>query len=174
MAANALRMDGMTMGDSVRTETAGMSVSEKNQALFVAQLRARRGPTPEVHFAKHLDNSRLVKLSDPKRVREMRLFSAAIVVLFSLLMIYGFQHFQAIMVGYHIEEAKQQREVLREENRQLRLSEAQLRDPGRLDRMARELGLEAPHPGQVVRPDQPMNTGDPVLAMVDQPKSATR
>jgi cell division protein FtsL len=171
MATNAMRMDGMTMGASGRT---GTTIAEHNQALFMTQIRARRGPTPEVHFAKHLDNSRLVKQEDPKRAREMRLFSAAITVLFSLLMVYGLQHFQAIMAGYHIEEAKQHREILREENRQLRLTEAKLRDPGRLDRMARELGLEAPHPGQVVRPDQPMNSGDAVLAMVEQPKPATR
>ena len=37
------------------------SVAERNRELFEAQRRARRGPTPEVFFAKHLDNTRLVK-----------------------------------------------------------------------------------------------------------------
>ena len=42
---------------------------------------------------------------------------------------------------------------MREQNRQLRLTEAQLSDPGRIDQIARQLGLDAPQPGQVVRPD---------------------
>jgi hypothetical protein len=44
-------------------------------------------------------------------------------------------------------------EQLREANRQLELSEAQLSDPGRIDHIAKQLGLDAPLPGQVVRPD---------------------
>ena len=40
---------------------------------------------------------------------------------------------------------------MREENRQLRLNEAQLSDPGRIDHIAKQLGLDAPMPGQVVR-----------------------
>jgi hypothetical protein len=86
-----------------------------------------------VHFPKHFDNSRLVKAPDPVRVREMRIFSAAIAVLFSLVMVYGLQHFYAIEGGYRVESEKQARDQLREENRQLRLSEAQLTQPGRID-----------------------------------------
>ncbi len=52
-----------------------------------------------------------------------------------------------------MEAQKQQVEQLREQNRQLRLEEAQLSDPGRIDRIARQLGLDEPLPGQVVRPD---------------------
>jgi hypothetical protein len=42
---------------------------------------------------------------------------------------------------------------LREQNRELRLTEAQLTDPGRIDRMARQMGLDTPQPGQVVGPN---------------------
>jgi cell division protein FtsL len=35
----------------------------------------------------------------------------------------------------------------------LRLEEASLRDPERIDRMARELGLQSPQAGQVIRMD---------------------
>ena len=97
--------------------------------------------TPEVYFTKSFDNTRLVKAPDPVRVREMRLFSAAITVLFSLVMIYGMQHFSAIESGYSVEAEKQSLEQLREENRQLKLAEAQLTQPGRIDSMARQLGL---------------------------------
>lgn len=138
--------------------------AERNQSLFAAQQRARRGPTPEVFFVKHFDNSRLVKADDPVRTREMRLFSAAMTFLFLLVMVYGWQHFSAIEYGYRVEAEKQQKELLKEQNRQLRLTEAQLCDPGRIDRMARQLGLDSPRPGQVVRPDSVPEANTPVLA----------
>lgn len=137
---------------------------ERNLSLFAAQQRARRGPTPEVFFVKHLDNSRLVAADDPVRTREMRLFSAAMTFLFLLVMVYGWQHFSAIESGYRVEAEKQQKELLKEQNRQLRLSEAQLCDPGRIDRMARQLGLDTPKPGQVVRPEFVPEASTPVLA----------
>jgi cell division protein FtsL len=139
-------------------------VAERNLSLLAAQQRAKRGPTPEVLFVKYLDNTRLVRTEDPVRVREMRIFTAALTVLFSFLMVYGWQHFRAIEYGYHIESEKQQLEVLQEQYRHLQLSEAQLRDPGRIDRMARELGLSSPQPGQVVRPAQAFDQGAPALA----------
>ena len=74
-------------------------------------------------------------------------------LLFALTMVYVWQHFSAIEVGYNVEAQKQSVEQLREQNRQLRLSEAQLSDPGRIDQIARQLGLNTPLPGQVVRPD---------------------
>jgi len=78
-------------------------VRERNRELFAQQSQRRRGVrTPEFYIARHFDNSRLVKAADPVRVREMRLFSAAIAVLFSLVMIYGLQHFYAIEGGYRV------------------------------------------------------------------------
>ena len=139
-------------------------IAERNLSLLAAQQRARRGPTPEAFFTKHLDNTRLVKTDDPVRVREMRIFTFAMSVLFLFLMVYGWQHFSAIEYGYHVEAAKQQKELLEEQNRQLRLSEAQLCDPGRIDRMARKLGLNSPQPGQVVRPDPIFDRDAPVVA----------
>jgi cell division protein FtsL len=85
-------------------------------------------------------------------------------VLFVLVMVYVWQHFSAIEIGYHVEAQKIQVEQLREENRKLRLSEAQLTDPGRIDRMAKQLGLYEPQPGQVVRPEG----GDPNAAVLAQ------
>jgi cell division protein FtsL len=135
----------------------------RNRELFELQRRARRGPTPEVFFAKHIDNSRIVKADDPERRREMRSFTATMSVLFLLVMVYVWQHFSAIEIGYQIETQKQQVEQMDEQNRQLRLTEAQLTDPGRIDQMARQLGLDAPRPGQVVRPDG-IGSSAPVLA----------
>lgn len=137
---------------------------ERNQALMAAQMRARRGPTPEALFTKRFDNSRLVKAADPQRVKEMRTFACVMALLFGLIMVYGWQHLSAIEYGYHIESQKAQLRQLQEQNRHLRLSEAQLVDPGRIDQLARQYGLAAPAPGQVVRPDAPIDPNAPVLA----------
>jgi cell division protein FtsL len=88
-----------------------------------------------------------------RRTREMRQFGFALVCLFLLVMGYAFQHFKAIEYGYKIEALKSQREGLIEMNRALRLEEASLRDPERIDHMARELGLQSPQAGQVIRMD---------------------
>jgi cell division protein FtsL len=139
-------------------------VMERNRALLAAQHRVRRGPTPEVFFTKRVDNSRLVTANDPRRAQEMRSFATAMALLFALIMVYGWQHFSAIEYGYRIESEKQQIDLLNEQNRQLRLTEAQLGDPARIDTMARVLGLQAPVPGQVVRPETAPDGGAPVLA----------
>jgi cell division protein FtsL len=145
-------------------------IAERNAELMAQQQARRRGMrTPEVYFTKSFDNTRLVKAPDPVRVREMRLFSAAIAVLFSLVMVYGLQHFNAIEGGYRVEAEKQQVEQLREENRQLRLAEAQLTQPGRIDTMARQLGLAEPQPGQVIHPSAHADGSAPVVAQVTPP-----
>lgn len=121
--------------------------------------------TPEIYFAKPIDNSRLVKLEDPKRSREMRQFGIALSCLFLLVMTYAWQHFKAIEYGYKIESQKIQREGLIEMNRALRLEEASLRDPERIDTLARKLGLQSPTAGQVIHMDTTLpDSGGPVLA----------
>ncbi len=145
-------------------------VAERNAELMAQQALRRRGArTPEFHFPKSIDNSRLVKAADPVRVREMRVFSLAAAVLFLLVMVYGLQHFYAIEGGYRVESEKQVRDQLREENRQLRLSEAQLSQPGRVDQMARQLGLAEPQPGQVIHPGAVPDSNAPTLAQVTPP-----
>jgi cell division protein FtsL len=146
--------------------------AERNAELMAQQAqRRRRVRTPEFHFVKHFDNSRLVKAADPVRVREMRVFAAAVAVLFSLIMVYGLQHFYAIESSYRVESEKQALEQLREQNRQLRLSQAELDEPGRIDGLAHQLGLAAPEPGQVVHPDAHIDSGAPVLAQINKAAS---
>jgi hypothetical protein len=109
------------------------------------------GITPEFYFPKVIDNSRVIRVSDPQRRREIRAFSTGVAALFLLLMFYTWQHFRAVEYGYRIEAQKSERDRLAELNRVLKLEEASLRDPGRIDRLAQGMGLKAPEPGQVVR-----------------------
>jgi hypothetical protein len=124
--------------------------------------------TPEIYFAKAIDNSRLVKVEDPRRNREMKQFATALACLFLLVFTYAWQHFRAIEYGYHIESAKRELNNLTEMNRALRLEDASLRDPERIDVMARRMGLVPPEPGQVIRMDNAaVDSGAPVVASVE-------
>jgi hypothetical protein len=122
--------------------------------------------TPEIYFSKQIDNSRLVKVEDPRRGREMRQFGIALACLFLLVMTYAWQHFKAIEYGYKIESLKIETDSLIEMNRALRLEDASLRDPERIDVMARRLGLQSPQAGQVMRLDGSVDSGAPVLASI--------
>jgi cell division protein FtsL len=118
-----------------------------------------------VYFHKTIDNSRLVKVEDPVRAREMRTLIVALCCLFALVMTYAWQHFSAIEYGYKIAVLKNQRDSLVEMNRALRLEEASLRDPARIDAVARRLGLQSPQAGQVLHLDSPLpDSGAPVMA----------
>ena len=132
---------------------------------FLGASRRAWPGSPEIYFPQAIDNSRLVKVADVQRRREMGQFAIALVVLFGFVMLYAWQHFSAIEYGYKIEAAKTQREALSESNRELRLELASLRDPERIDGLARKMGLETPQVGQVVRIDPTeKDLGGPVLA----------
>jgi cell division protein FtsL len=169
MAMAGQEMERMHTRRSAGSRAAGRTnLAERNRELYELQRPRRRGPTPEMFFTKHIDNSRIVKADDPERRREMRSFTIVMTLFFALTMVYVWQHFSAIEVGYRVEAQKTQVEQMRETNRQLRLTEAQLSDPGRIDRIAKQLGLDAPSPGQVVRPDG-SNVSAPVLAQAHIP-----
>lgn len=125
--------------------------------------RSVAGITPEFYFQKTIDNSRLVKVSDPQRRREIRIFSAAVAALFMVMMFYAWQHFSSIEYGYRIEAQKAERDRLVEVNRTLTLEAASLRDPGRIDALARKMGLASTQPGQVIRLN-PEDVGAPIMA----------
>jgi hypothetical protein len=94
------------------------------------------------------------------------MFSGSVAALFLLIMVYAWQHFISIEYGYQIESQKTQRDTLVEQNRGFKLEEASLRDPERIDVMARQMGLELRHPGQVIRMDADTLAGNPVIAQV--------
>lgn len=121
--------------------------------------------TPEIYFSKPIDNSRLVKVEDPQHSQEMKQFGVALACLFLLVMTYTWQHFKAIEYGYKVESLKAQRDQLLELNRALRLEDASLRSPDRIDRIARDLGMQPLQAGQILRMDSALpETSTPVIA----------
>src|SRR6202161_4570624 len=124
--------------------------------------------TPEIYFAKAIDNCRLVKVEYCGRNREMKQFGSALAMLFLLVFTYAWQHFRSIEYGYQIESAKRELNNLTEMNRALRLEDASLRDPERIDLMARRMGLVPPEPGQVIRMDSvAADSSAPVMASAE-------
>jgi cell division protein FtsL len=123
--------------------------------------------TPEIYFAKPINNSRLVKVEDPRRSREMRQFGIALGCLFLLVMTYTWQHFKAIEYGYKVEAVRASRDGLLEMNRTLQLEDAALRSPERIDRLARGYGMEPPQAGQIIRMEPSSSDSNmPVMASV--------
>jgi len=141
--------------------------AEGGRAKRASATRTRCSPwmgTPEILFARPVDNSRLVRVTDPKRTQEMRQFATATAVLFLFVMFYAWQHYSAIEFGYRNEALKIQRTALMETNRELRLNEASLRAPERIDVLARQMGLVDPQAGQLQQLDSTQDTQSPVLA----------
>lgn len=144
---------------------AGAAVATVHSGFRAAKRQPCWTGTPEVYFSKNINNSRLVKVHDPRRSREMRTFCIVLSCLCLLVLSYAWQHFKAIEYGYKISELKVQRENLTEMNRALRLEEASLRDPERIDKLAKNMGMISPLPGQVIRMDTVLpDSGVPVMA----------
>jgi cell division protein FtsL len=115
----------------------------------VSETRGMFMGTPEIYFAKRIDNSRVLRIADPKRRREMLSFGVTLAFLFLLVMVYLLQHLSAIEYGYRIEQAKAQQSAIMESNRELKLEEASLKDLERIEIEARKLGMIPPVAGQV-------------------------
>jgi cell division protein FtsL len=155
---------------AVATSSLQDVLQSRVKSVIASDAPVRRAPrrfvpgAPEVYFSKAIDNTRLVKLDDPQRKREMRMFTIAMSVIFVLATVYVWQHFRAIEYGYNIEAAKADRDRLIEANNALRLEEAKLKDPERIVKLALKQGLEAPHAGQVQQMDAAPESNGPVMA----------
>lgn len=115
----------------------------------VSQARGMFMGTPEIYIPKRIDNSRVVRVVDPKRRREMFSFGITLCVLFLMVMVYLLQHLSAIEYGYRIEKAKTDLSAVVESNRELELEESSLKNLARIDVEARKLGMIPPVAGQV-------------------------
>ncbi|HEV2498457.1 MAG TPA: hypothetical protein VGY31_02605 [Terriglobia bacterium] len=133
---------------------------------------AGRSRYPDVFFDKNIDNSRLVAQPDPaqrgKCGRVMGVCAAAFVLLFSI----GMIHFECVRYGYEIAQLKSQSSRIEEANQKLRLDQALLSNPQRIDQLARQdLALAPSAPQQVIRLGDsgapPQANGIPVMARND-------
>jgi hypothetical protein len=100
-------------------------------------------------FAKRIDNSRLVRESDPKSRGACWSAIGAACVLGVLLTSSFAPTVATTIAGYKLEALRLEERRLREESRVLDLQEAELLSPARLDQLARQNNLVAPSSGQV-------------------------
>ena len=120
----------------------------------------------EIHFEKRIVNSNVIREADKKSHRDYILVTALAAMFLIGLFAYGWQHYQWIQYGYRIEETQKKRDQLAEIGRQLRLERASLRNPQRIDAIARkELGMVVPVPGQLVT----FSADSPLTIPVPQP-----
>lgn len=130
----------------------------------------------DFHYVQNVDNSRVVRVADPRRRREQWLLAVAIATTFVLLFGYAWQNYRMIGLGYQIEDARQAETGLTQWNQALRLEQASLRDPIRIYTLAEDrLGMASARPGQVAAlettPLTPQ-TGGAVLAEARRPAAA--
>ena len=142
--------------------------STSQNGAFAAPRRCMPG-APEIYFRKAIDNSRLVRAVDPKVKREMRLFTATVVVCCLMALVYLGQHCSSIEYGYKIEDLRSKRDQVAQVNHTLRLEEATLKDPERINALAGNLGLALPAVGQVQHMEEgdARDSGAPVMARAD-------
>ena len=105
----------------------------------------------EVHFEKRIITNNVIREADSKSHRDYIVVTVLAAVFLFGLLAYAWQHYRWIQYGYRIEEAQKKKEQLAEMGRQLRLERASLRNPQRIDAIARrDLGMVVPVPGQLV------------------------
>jgi cell division protein FtsL len=113
----------------------------------------------EFHTVKPIDNSRLKRSTAPNRVRELARQVALGAAVAAVILVYAWQHFQCIQLGYQLESFKSELSQKSEMNQELKLEVAGLRAPSRIDEIARnQLGLTVPVAGQVEPVDGPSET----------------
>jgi cell division protein FtsL len=112
--------------------------------------------TTEFHTVKRIDNSRLVRHVEPVRLRNLCKTVALGGMVAMFLLLYIFQHFRCIDLSFQLEGLKAQQAQAAALNSELKLEMASLRNPMRIDVIARrQLGLTEPLPEQVREYDVP-------------------
>jgi cell division protein FtsL len=121
---------------------------------------AGRAHFPEIYFVKQIDNSRLVREVDVERSRECYSLLGLGVLVFLFMLLFAWQHFQCVRYGYQLEQLKTALTAQEEWNHHLRLAQASLADPQRIDTLARtRLGMVSPKPQQIIRVGGPETAG---------------
>jgi cell division protein FtsL len=118
--------------------------------------RKRKAGTTQFHTVKRIDNSRLVRNVEPVRLRGLYRTAGLGAIVAVFLMMYIYQHFRCIDLSFQLEDLKVKQTQAAALNSELRLETAALRDPRRIDVIARrQLGLTQPLPTQVQEYDAP-------------------
>jgi cell division protein FtsL len=112
--------------------------------------KRKKAAHTEFHTVKRIDNSRLVRPAEPVRMQGFYRTACWGGVIAVVLMFYVYQHFRCIDLSFQLEDLKARQTKISALNSELRLEIEGLRDPRRIDVIARrQLGLTEPLPTQV-------------------------
>jgi len=118
--------------------------------------KKKRAGAAEFQTVKRIDNSRLVRNVEPAKMRNLWRTVALGGAVAAFFMLYVFQHFRCIDLSFQLEEIKAQEAKAAALNSELNLEIAGLRNPMRIDVIARrQLGLTQPLPTQVQEYEAP-------------------
>jgi hypothetical protein len=118
--------------------------------------KRKKAVRAEFHTVKRIDNSRLVRNVEPAKMRNLWRSVALGGVVAAFFMLYVFQHFRCIDLSYQLEDLKGQQMKAAALNSELKLEIAGLRNPMRIDVIARRrLGLTEPLPTRVQEYEAP-------------------
>ncbi len=118
--------------------------------------RKSRSVATQFHTVKRIDNSRLVRNVQPVRLRGFYRTAGLGALIAAFLMMYIYQHFRCIDLSFQLEDLKAKESLSSQLNSELKLEIEGLRDPRRIDVIARrQLGLTQPMPTQVQEYDAP-------------------
>jgi cell division protein FtsL len=113
-------------------------------------------PVREFQTVKRIDNSRLVRRVEPVKLRYYYRTLALGSVVAAFFMFYIYQHFRCIDLSFQLEQVKSKQAAAATLNSSLKLEMASLRNPMRIDIIARrQLGLTEPLPTQIRDYDSP-------------------
>jgi cell division protein FtsL len=119
--------------------------------------KRKKAPTTlEFQTVKRIDNSRLVRHVEPVKMRNLYRTAALGGIVAMFFMMYIYQHFRCIDLSFQLEGVKVKQSEAASLNSSLKLEIASLRNPMRIDVIARrQLGLTEPLPTQVQEYDAP-------------------
>ena len=118
--------------------------------------RRKKAAHTEFHTVKRIDNSRLVHHVEPARMQGVYRTAGWGALIAVFLMFYVYQHFRCIDLSFQLEDMRARQTKMSALNSELRLEIEGLRDPRRIDVIARrQLGLTEPLPTQVQEYDAP-------------------
>jgi cell division protein FtsL len=118
--------------------------------------RRKKAAHTEFHTVKRIDNSRLVHHAEPVRLQGFYKTAGLGAIVAAFLMFYVYQHFRCIDLSFQLEDLRARQTKMSALNSELRLEIEGLRDPRRIDAIARrQLGLTEPLPTQVQEFESP-------------------
>ena len=134
--------------------------------------RKKANPVREFQTLKRIDNSRLVRHVEPLKLRYYYRTLVLGSVVAAFFMLYIYQHFRCIDLSFQLEEVKAKQAEAATLNSSLKLEIASLRNPMRIDIIARrQLGLTEPLPTQIREYDSPPGSQVAAARFVRQNRS---